>query len=430
MNVYLIAIAATGLTLGWVYAFLLGCQTWESRRYARGRRQHLSPLKDDQQRVALFIPCKGYDLQLTENLTALFKLDYPHYQLVFIVENDQDPAFETIHELIRRRPEVPARTVIAGQCTDSGQKVHNLLVATDQVPADVDVLVFVDSDARPHRGWLRCLLTGLAKDGIGATTGYRWMLPLRRRFSNYLLYSINSATAVLFGRGGPVPVWGGSWAIRREVFEAIRLRDAWRGTLSDDMVATRVIYKAGYRVFFEPRCVTASPVDTTMLGAMEFLRRQFLIGRKYSFRMWSGAFAAQALSQVALWGSLALGFWAVAVGNTLGLLGFVNFVALYGGTVFRCWLRQEVGRHCFPRRQEQLTHARWFDILAGPALGPFNLLGFVSSCFGSCITWRDIRYRIHRGGQISLLDDPRNKPVILSMKNATSAPLEKQHHAA
>ncbi|NIP87457.1 MAG: hypothetical protein GTO03_18660, partial [Planctomycetales bacterium] len=136
---------------------------------------------------------------------------------------------------------------------------------------------------------------------------------------------------------------------------------------SDDMVASRTLYDGGYRIFFEPACVTASPVDITLPAAMEFLRRQFLIGRRYCGGMWISAFAALAVSQLAMWGSLAAGLWALAGGSSYGLLGLANFAGLYAGTMYRCWLRQEAGKACLPERQRQLSAARRFDILAGPA---------------------------------------------------------------
>ncbi len=410
---------------GWLYAILLGCQAWESRRFARGRQRQLPMPPPDHPRVALFVPCKGYDLQLADNLRALFNQSYPNYELVFVVESGHDPACATIRELMVRRREIPSRLVIAGQSTDSGQKVHNLLVATAQVSSRVQILAFADSDARPHPGWLGCLISGLDKEGVGATTGYRWMFPLRRKLANYLLYSINSATAALYGPRGPVLVWGGSWAIRTETFEAIGLRDAWEGTLSDDMVASRTLYDAGYRIHFEPGCVTVSPVDATFGGVLEFLRRQFLIGRRYCGPMWIGAFAALAFSQLALWGSLAVGLWAVAAGNLHGLLGLVNFAGLYAGTMYRCWLRQEAGRACLPERQSQLNRARRFDILAGPAVGPLNLLAFLAACWGNCITWRDVRYRIDRGGQIAVLSRRDTPPATPAIEFAPPPPLRR-----
>ncbi|NIP87456.1 MAG: glycosyltransferase, partial [Planctomycetales bacterium] len=189
MILFSLTMAGMVVALGWLYAILLGCQAWESRRFARGRQQ--LPLPDENcRRVALYVPCKGYDLQLADNLKALFKQDYANYELVFVVESDRDAACATIHDLMARRPDVPARLVVAGQSTDSGQKVHNLLVATAEVPERVQILAFADSDARPHPAWLSRLVSGLDKDGVGATTGYRWLFPLRNRLANFLLYSI------------------------------------------------------------------------------------------------------------------------------------------------------------------------------------------------------------------------------------------------
>ncbi len=73
-----------------------------------------------------------------------------------------------------------------------------------------------------------------------------------------------------------------------------------------------------------------------------------------------------------------------------------------------------------------MSAARRFDILAGPAVGPVNLLAFFASCFGNCIIWRDVRYRIHRGGQIELLDRrDQQRPV----HTARSAPPETRRAA-
>jgi hypothetical protein len=81
-------------------------------------------------------------------------------------------------------------------------------------------------------------------------------------------------------------IWGGSWAITRELFERTGVRDAWRGTLSDDLVATRVLRLAGVRIVFEPACMAASPIDVSWREAARFLRRQFLIGRCYAPVCW------------------------------------------------------------------------------------------------------------------------------------------------
>jgi len=54
--------------------------------------------------------------------------------------------------------------------------------------------------------------------------------------ANALVYSMNCDVLSLLTRSSHHLIWGGSWAIRREVFETLHLRDAWKGTISDDLV--------------------------------------------------------------------------------------------------------------------------------------------------------------------------------------------------
>jgi cellulose synthase/poly-beta-1,6-N-acetylglucosamine synthase-like glycosyltransferase len=140
-----------------------------------------------------------------------------------------------------------------------GQKVHNLLAATVELSSDVEILAFVDSDARPRPQWLRMLVQRLDRPDAGAATGYRWFIPQRPTLANHLLYSINAAAAVLVGPGKRRLVWGGSWAIRRDVLVSSGLRESWRQTLSDDLVAARVLSRARQHVEPEPACMLVSP---------------------------------------------------------------------------------------------------------------------------------------------------------------------------
>ena len=55
------------------------------------------------------------------------------------------------------------RVVIAGDAIESGQKVHNLRTAVANVDPKTEVLVFVDTDARPHASWLRSLVAPLRR---------------------------------------------------------------------------------------------------------------------------------------------------------------------------------------------------------------------------------------------------------------------------
>jgi len=382
-----------------VQAFVLGLQTWEHRRYARSCLRRLDRHHPTGHAV-LFAPCKGLDVGLEGNLHALFHQDYDDYELVFIVESEEDPACETIQRVMAGHPSVPSRLVIADHATDTGQKTHNLRVATADLSPEVEYLAFVDSDAGPRPEWLRLLMSVLQQRRWGAVTGYRWFMPVRGSFSNHLLYSMNCDVMALLGCSSHYLIWGGSWGIRRDVFDSIGLRDAWEGTLSDDLIASRTLQRARLPVRFEPACVVGSPLDYSPREMFSFIRRQYLVARFYTPRWWVFALAVATFSNLVWIGNLA----ALAAGLVCGTppvwLVLCASLGLYLLAAMRRASRQDLVRTYFPERLGKLRAARRFDIWAGPIVGLVNWLGIIASLFGRHICWRGIRYEIAAGGKV------------------------------
>lgn len=384
-----------------VPAMLLTAQTWEFRRFVRSRvgspKVVAQPI-----RVTLFAPCKGNEPGLKDNLRPLFEQNLPDYRLVLVVESSNDPACDPIHELMTEHPQLRSKLVVAGLATTSGQKVHNLLVATAEID-DVDVLAFVDSDARPKHDWLRQLVQHLNHPQAAAATGYRWFVPVRNTLPNLLLHSLNAAVASLVGPGRHHMVWGGAWAIRRDVFEQVGLRDAWEGTLSDDLVAATVLARLDKKLTFEPACMTASPVEATWRSMFEFVRRQYTVARFYSPTWWLLGLLFCSISQVAFWGGLlttAIGWATSASWTWFTALMVLAMYATYG---LRAAIRQNAARSFLPELQDRLTASRWFDIVFSPLAGLANWLGLLGSLWGNCITWRCITYALQRGGNVRIL---------------------------
>ncbi len=286
-------------------AVLVVLQTWEHHRFARSRLRQLGS-HPSRGRALVIVPCRGLEVGLERNLESLFRQDFDDFALRFVVESAEDPVYGLIRRLMARYAHVASEVICAGRARYSGQKVHNLRVATADLPCTVDYLAFADSDTRLRRQWLRALVVHLDRDKVGAAMGYRWFIPQRPTLANHLLYSLNSSVAIFLGKRSPGVVWGGSWAIRRATFEALGIREAWAGTISDDLVAGRVIHDAGLDVAFEPACMVASPLDTTLAELVAFGRRQYLISRFYAPRWWSLILAAVTFTNAARWGSAAL----------------------------------------------------------------------------------------------------------------------------
>ena len=140
----------------YVYYFLAALACWFGlqsllnglRFAAYVRRETGRALPDFGPFVSVIAPTRGIEPGFAENVRPLFDQDYPRYEVLFVFDREDDPAVQVVEELSHGFSRT-ARTIIAGSATDSGQKVHNLRVATAQVDPHSDVLVFVDTDARP-----------------------------------------------------------------------------------------------------------------------------------------------------------------------------------------------------------------------------------------------------------------------------------------
>src|SRR5688572_31565765 len=75
--------------------------------------------------VSLIAPCRGIDADLEVNLSALFRQDFPDYEILFVVDDDRDESVEVI-EKISLEAETASKLIVAGKADDESQKVHNL----------------------------------------------------------------------------------------------------------------------------------------------------------------------------------------------------------------------------------------------------------------------------------------------------------------
>ena len=258
--------------------------------------------------ASVIVPVRGLEQGLTENLAVLFQQNYPEYEILFVTDNENDPALEAIQDVIdQNSSKVPTRTLVAGKAIGSGQKVHNLRLAVTQIDPRCEILVFVDSDARPQSGWLKSLAAPLADVELGASSGYRWFVPSRGGFASQLRAVWNASIASALGADRKSNFcWGGSTAIRRETFDRLGIRDRWIGSVSDDFTITRVLGEAKMPIHFVPACLVASRGDCDLNELLEFSNRQLKITRVYASHLWKPVLLGSALFCLVFFGGVLL----------------------------------------------------------------------------------------------------------------------------
>ncbi len=389
-------------SLALVQAILMLLWNFESARFLRSRLGNPVP-REYTPRVQLCIPCKGVEPTFDQMVQSVRKQNYPAYQVTFIVEAVEDPAYGRLQELLREAG--PGfRVIVAGKAVNCSQKVHNLLAATAQIDPDIEAVAFADSDIVMDPDWLCWLVSRLSRPETGATTGNRLMLPGSRDLLAQMVAALNAGMVACLGNHHSWnPIWGGSWAMRRETFDRLGIRRRWQGTLADDLPVWLAVREAKLKVYFEPGCLTASPIQVTLPGLLSFARRQYLAVRVYTPDLWWGGLLVGLGAQGVFW----LGVLAALAGLLTGhpwtswvllLLGL-----LYGIHTLRAWIRHTVVRGRLARWKQQLRRVARLDLLAHPLLGLVALSFFAISAFGRVVTWRRFRYRLVGLNQTEIL---------------------------
>jgi len=281
----------------YAYYFFAVVLIWLSYRSYRGgiayenfiREGFGSPVDPDLPFATIFAPCRGIDRQFAENVRRLFYQNFPKYEILFIVDSKEDAAVPAIEAAIREfsSDTVSARLLIAPKAAGSSQKIENLLFAVPEADERSKVFAFVDSDASTAPDWLASLASAAIKPGVGAATGYRWLISENGKLGSELSSVWNGSVASALGPNTKTNFcWGGSMAIRREAFEQLDVRTRWKGVLSDDFALTKAVHDAGLKVEFVPRALCASFEHQTFGEMLEFTTRQMKITRVYSSHLW------------------------------------------------------------------------------------------------------------------------------------------------
>ena len=419
----------------YVFYFLAALLIFLSYKSLRGGVNYLNYFKRELAKpksnytpfVSVIAPCRGLDADLRENLSALFRQDYPEYEIIFAVDSEADEAVSVIKEIIHHRDtetqrknskvelnqtneslslknsvslclcgknSVSAKLIIAGIAESESQKVYNLREAVLHVADESKVFVFVDSDARPAENWLLDLIAPLQDEKIGAATGYRWFVSRKNNFASQMLAVWNASIASALGANTKSNFcWGGSMALRRDVFEKLKIREKWRGALSDDFTVTRVTQKAGLPIYFVPQALTVSIEDCDFRGLVEFTTRQMKITRVYAPNLWIASFIGSFLfNLVFVWGILIMIFASINEFPFWLSLAALLIVSVF--SIGKARLRLDAVKLILKNYEKKLNEQFWTQNalwILSPALFLYNSF---AALFSREIVWRGIKYQL------------------------------------
>lgn len=362
--------------------------------YLRFFREELTkPPSGWEPMVTIIAPCKGVDEGMLANFDALLDQDLPEYEVVFVIDDPDDPAAAII-EKAWQEAERHVKLVVAPKAAASSQKVENLREGVLHADPRSEVFVFVDSDARPSPGWLRALIAPLRDETIGAATGYRWFISDEPTLASELRSVWNASIASALGPNEKSNfTWGGSMAIRRDTFERIGMREEWQGTLSDDFAVTRAMRATGLRIRFVPQALTASVESCTFRELFEFTNRQMKITRVYMPQLWLMSFFGSGLFNLVMAAAILIAILSKANGVPVWVAIATLFLVSFF-SVGKAVLRLYAVRLALPQFGPELRRQRFSQY----TLWLFTPAIFFANCVAALlsreIVWRGTRYRL------------------------------------
>ena len=380
--------------------------------YSIRRKEWREPKELYRPKVMVLLALRGGDPFLRRCLEGLLSQDYSPYAVRIVVDHPDDPALKMVQEMFTEHATHSSagtqdvELLIVSRHRDTcALKCNSLLEAVERLDVDVEVVVTLDADTNPYPTWLVELIEPLSDDRFVAASGMRWYFPPKSNAGTLVRYLWNAAAFVqmYFYR---IP-WGGSLAMRRELFSQHNLAERWGHALTDDVSLFSIAKKSGKRIAYVPSVLMANHETCRLPPFFYWVRRQMLYVKLYH-PSWSAVLGQCLLISVPQIVLIALMFGTAAMGK------WYEFSLLAGTFVFY-WISvlgtlypmESAIRQLMKHTNTTLERPSWGMITTMMLAVPLTQAVYtaaVVSLFGlKKVEWRGVWYEIGKDKTVTLI---------------------------
>ena len=243
----LLAVAA----IPFIYYFIALFSSWQ---FFRGNARRIADLHTFAPPVSNLKPIRGLDPEAYENFASFCRQDYPDYEILFCVGEEDDPVVPILHKLMRDFPERRIRVLFGSGGRGSNDKVVKLARLVSE--AQHEVVVISDSDVRVRPDYLHTVVAPLADPKVGAVTCF--YLPIEEKTFAESLQTIGMFSdfyaGILVARqlDGVKFALGPTIATTRTRLAGFGGYGAIENRPADDLLVGRLIAEQGYEVELLP----------------------------------------------------------------------------------------------------------------------------------------------------------------------------------
>ena len=228
-----VGITATGTLLAFIYF-----------------RKGVKPVEENQEwmPVTILKPLKGIDPGLEENLDSFFNLDYPKFEILFSVADQDDPVIPGVKRLIARYPQIATKLYIGAENFGFNPKINNLIKAYDN--SQYGWVLISDSNTRFSRDHLKRLVRQI-KEGVSLQTSV--VAGVEPRGLGGLLEAVflntfYARSMVMVDAAGLTCVMGKAMLFQKSIMDKTRGLRSLKKHINEDYAAGRKFQLLGHKV--------------------------------------------------------------------------------------------------------------------------------------------------------------------------------------
>jgi ceramide glucosyltransferase len=228
--------------------------------------------------ISILKPLKGLDDNLFDNLASFCTQDYPEYEIIFSLQDHNDPAYKVAKKIKDRYPEKDISIIVERCDTGLNPKVNNLITAYRA--SKYEYVLISDSNVMVDKDYLKEIVKPMEDPDVGLVTNVVKGVggnSIGSIFENLHLNSFIIGSVCLLDRFLKMPcVIGKSILIRKSDLEAIGGFMAVKDVLAEDYIIGERIHKMGKRIVLSNHAIRNVNV---YWGIKKFLNRHTRWGK-------------------------------------------------------------------------------------------------------------------------------------------------------
>jgi ceramide glucosyltransferase len=267
MEIFIIFAAATILGLIgyvlqiWSIRSALKNKIHDVRRMVHNKGNHVPRIMDHESRsyppISVLKPLKGLDDNLFDNLASICVQDYPEYEIIFSLQDHNDPAYKVTRKIRGKYPDKDI-TIMVERCNAGLNPKMNNLIPAYRI-AKFGYILISDSNVMVSRNYLQDIVQHMEDPEVGLVsnmikgTGGRTLGSI---FENLHMNSFVMGSVCFLDKFLKMPcVVGKSMLMKKQDLDAIGGFKALKDVLAEDYLIGKKMHEKGKKVILSSHVI-------------------------------------------------------------------------------------------------------------------------------------------------------------------------------